>query len=91
MAKKYPSELNTRTVRIGIGDYALLTEISRRERVTMAEALHLALERQEQVTRVSGTQMPMPVFRVVPRPTIVVNGNKHSVFVIKPKGGVISD
>ncbi len=91
MAKKYPSELNTRTIRIGIGDYAMLAEISRRLRGTMAEALHLALERQEQVTRVSGTQIPMPVFRVTPMPTIAVNGAgaKHSAFGIKPRGGVI--
>ena len=62
MAKKYPSELNTRTIRIGNGDYALLMEISRRAGATMAEALHLALERQgqqEQVTRVSPVQTRM--------------------------------
>ena len=101
MAKKYPSELNTKTVRIGIGDYALLTEISRRAGVTMAEALHLALERQEAVTRMSPAQIPMPVFRVASQPTfrvtpvtsIAVNGAgvAHSAFKIKPKGGVIHE
>jgi len=45
--RKYPSELNTRHVRVSLGDYALLTEVSRRAGVTMAEALHLLLERQE--------------------------------------------
>ena len=101
MAKKYPSELNTRTIRIGIGDYALLTEISRRAGVTMAEALHLALERQEQVTRVSPAQIPMPAIRVTGMPVLrvapvtvtAVNGAgvAHSAFKIKPKGGVIHE
>jgi hypothetical protein len=80
--RKYPSELNTRHVRVSLGDYALLKEISRRQSVTMAEALHLALERQEQVTRVSPAQIPMPVFQVTsPQPTIVV----------KPRGGVFHE
>jgi hypothetical protein len=80
--RKYPSELNTRHVRVSLGDYALLKEISRRQGVTMAEALHLALERQEQVTRVSPAQIPMPVFQLRPsEPTIVV----------QPKGGVFRE
>jgi hypothetical protein len=91
MAKKYPSELNTRTIRINIGDYALLSEVARRAGITMAEALHLALERQERETRVSPAQIPMPVFRVTPHPTVVVNGTKHSAFSVKPKGGVIHE
>lgn len=45
--RKYPSELNTKQVRVSLGDYALLTEISRGAGVTMAEALHLAITRQE--------------------------------------------
>jgi len=101
MAKKYPSELNTRTIRIGIGDYALLAEISRRAGVTFADALHLALERQEAAMRISPAQIPMPAIRVTGMPTIrvapvtvtAVNGAgaKHSAFVIKPKGGVIHE
>jgi hypothetical protein len=102
MAKrKYPSELNTKQVRVSLGDYALLREISLRAGVTMAEALHLALERQEVVTRVSPAQIPMPALRVTGMPTIrvvpvtvtAVNGAgaKHSAFVIKPKGGVIHE
>jgi hypothetical protein len=66
MAKKYPSELNTRTIRIGIGDYALLIEVSRRAGVTMAEALHLALEQQEAVAKVPQTQLSMVGVRVTP-------------------------
>jgi hypothetical protein len=60
MAKhKYPSELNTRHVRVSLGAYTLLKEISRRAGVTMTEALDLALERQEQVARVSPAQTRM--------------------------------
>ena len=101
MKNRCPSEQNTRVIRINLGDYALLTEISRRARVTMAEALHLALERQEQVTKVAGAQIPMPafrvaampVFRVTPQVTTAVNGAgvQHSAFKIKPKGGVIHE
>lgn len=101
MRQKCPAELNSRTIRIGLGDYALLREISLRAGVTMAEALHLALERQEVVTRVSPAQIPMPALRVTGMPTIrvapvtitAVNGAgaKHSAFVIKPKGGVIHE
>jgi hypothetical protein len=89
--RKYPSELSTKQIRVSLGDYALLAEISRRAGVTFAEALHLALERQEAVTRVSGAQIPMPVFQVAPMPVIAVNGSKQAAFKIKPKGGVIHE
>jgi len=89
MAKKYPSELNTRTIRIGIGDYCLLMEISRRTGVTVAEALSQALQGREQETRVPATQIPMPVFRVMARGVrLAVNSSEEAAFKIKPKGGV---
>lgn len=95
MAKrKYPSELNTRTVRVNIGDWLMLLELARQQDTTVAKILHLAITgqaRREQVTIVPRTQIPMPVFRVTPQPTIVANGNKSVAFQIKPKGGVISD
>jgi len=62
MKNRCPSEQNSRTVRISIGDYTLLTELSRRAGVTMAEALHLVIEhqgQQEQVTRVLPVQTRM--------------------------------
>jgi hypothetical protein len=93
MKNRCPSEQNTKVVRINCGDYALLAEITRRAGVTMAEALHMALERQEVETRVSPAQIPMPAFRVSPLPqsVIAVNGNKHSAFRVKPRGGVIRE
>lgn len=93
MKNRCPSEQNTRTIRIGVGDYTLLNEISIRAGITMAESLHLALERQEVVTRVPMSQIPMPVFRVTPQAIMAVNGAgvTHSAFKIKPKGGVIHE
>ena len=46
MRRKCPSELNSRTIRIGIGDYALLMELSRRANVTVGEALHQVIGQQ---------------------------------------------
>lgn len=62
MKKKCPAELISRVIRIGLGDYALLTEISRRAGVTMAEAFHLALARKEPEPKHEPAQIPMPVF-----------------------------
>jgi len=98
MAKrKYPSELNSRTVRVNIGDWHLLMELARQHDTTVAEILHLAItgKAKEEHKR----QIAMPVFKAVapvslqvrPQPTIAVNGNKAGVFVIKPKGGTIND
>jgi len=72
--KKYPSQLNTRQVRVNIGDYALLKEISIRAGISMAKALHLAIERQEQITSVSPAQIPMSVFQVSSLINITENG-----------------
>jgi len=64
--QKYPSELNNHQVRVSLGDYALLKEISQRAGITMAEALHLAIESQEQVTKVSPAQIRMLGVTVMP-------------------------
>ena len=94
MAKrKYPSELNTRQVRVNIGDYLLLTELSHKLDITMAKALHLAITdraRQEAVTITPRTQIPMALgttaYRVRPVTAIATNGSKAVAFRIKPKG-----
>jgi hypothetical protein len=106
MRQKCPAELNSKTIRINIGDYTLLAEISRRAGVTFAEAFHLVIAQQGQVIKVSSAQpafrvtgMPefrvtgMPVLRVAPVTVTAVNGAgaKHSAYVIKPKGGVIHE
>jgi len=72
MAKrKYLSELNTRTVRVNIGDWHLLMELARQHDTTVAKILHLAITgqaRQEAVVT-PRTQIPMPVttaYRAIP-------------------------
>ena len=91
--RKYPSELNTRHVRVNVGDYLLLTELSHKLGVTMAEALHLAITdraRQDSVTITPRTQIPMllgtTAYRATPITTIATNGSKAVAFRIKPKG-----
>ncbi|MBA7677174.1 hypothetical protein ES703_85425 [subsurface metagenome] len=102
MAKrKYPSELNSRTVRLNIGDWLMLRDLSLKLKVTVAEAFHRLITETAKRERivVPKSQIPMPAFQVVSQPTlrvstsptIAVNGNKAGVFVIKPKGGVIRD
>ncbi|GAI86736.1 unnamed protein product, partial [marine sediment metagenome] len=84
MAKKYPSELNTKTVRIGIGAWALLTDISRRAGVTIAEALDLALKGHKPEPKPEPAQIPMtPVF-FEPK-SIESNGARHGAAAFKPK------
>lgn len=95
MKRKYPSELNTRHVRVSLGDYALLVEVSRKVGVTMAEALHLVIEHrehQEREIRVPSAQIPLAVYEVRAQSAIVVNGTRQgSAFIVKPKGGVICE
>lgn len=86
MAKrKYPSELNTRTVRVDIGTWQLLKSLAYSRDCTMNEALHIALrgelEREAKV-KPSRAQMPM----IPTEPSVVVNGKKSVAFRIKPKG-----
>jgi len=90
---------NSKTIRISLGDYALLSEISQQDGITFAEALHLVITdraRQNHVVTPK-TQIPMPLttaYRVIPitayqtRPqsAIATNGSKHVAFRIKPKG-----
>ncbi|MHB8086160.1 MAG: hypothetical protein ACYDHZ_10060 [Dehalococcoidia bacterium] len=93
MAKrKYPSELSTRHVRVNVGDYFLLTELSNKLGITMGEALHLAITAQSRrETKVSPAQIAMPVFTVLPQPPVVVDGSEQAAISIKPKGGVLDE
>lgn len=97
--RRYPSEITTRTVRLNIGDWQVLANISHSHDITFAEAFHQLMtqisERNQEP--VSKAQIPMPVFRVTGLPqiavtpvtSIAINGSKAAVLVIKPKGGVI--
>ena len=97
--RKYPSELNTRSIRVNIGDYHLLMELARLHDTTVAKVLHLAITdraRQEQVVT-PRTQIPMPLttaFQMMPELAVTVtpktkfatNGSKEAAFRIRPKG-----
>ena len=71
--KKYPSELNTRQIRVNVGDWQLLMMMSRKLGITVAKALHLAITQQanqEQIVT-PRTQIPMPLTTAFPvRPRI---------------------
>ncbi len=95
MAKrKYPSELNTRTVRVNIGDWHLLLELARQHDTTVAKVLHLAITdrvRQDELVKViPQAQIPLaihiPLVGVEPKSKFVTNGNKAAAFRIKSKG-----
>jgi len=91
MAKrKYPSEINTRTVRVNIGDWQMLLKLAQRLGTNVAEAFHRL------ITEIRHDIVPKaePVFEVTapvalrlrPKPTIATNGNRGVVFRIRPKG-----
>jgi len=66
MAKrKYPSELNTRTIRVNIGDWQWLNSLSQRLGITVAQAFHKVITDQDRgqdhKPPVERTQIPMPV------------------------------
>jgi hypothetical protein len=86
MAKgRSPSELNTKVIRVHIGDWQMLLQLSRKLRVTVAEALHLAITQQaarQQVIVTPRTQIPMSFVT----PSIAVNGSKVAAFGTKIKG-----
>ena len=93
MAKKYPSELNSTTIRVFIGTYQLLADLAAKQGLTIAEALDQSLTdraRQEQVV-MSRNQIPMPVFVTKASSAFSLNGNRTISLKLKPRGGKISE
>jgi len=88
---KYPSELNSTTVRINLGTYVLLKELATKNDLTIAEALELLVTDRaaKETVTVPRTQIPMAIFAARPKPALSVNGNKRVAFAIRPKGGTI--
>ncbi len=94
MKHKSPSELNTKTIRINLGDYLMLTELSHKLDLTMAEAFTWLLTRQGKLEAIAGTRAVLPHARIpittgyqaIPITAIATNGNKAIAFRIKPKG-----
>ena len=101
MKQKCPAELNSRVVRIHIGDYLLLTELRHKLGKTIAEVLHLVITqqaRQESIPITPRTQIPMALgttayrarpttaYQAEPITAIATNGDKAVAFRIKPRG-----
>jgi len=90
--RKYPSELNTRTVRVNIGDWHLLMDLAYQRDTTVAKVLHLAITKQaeRELVVTPRTQIPMAIdtiaYQVTPQTAIATNGSKAVAFRIKPKG-----
>jgi len=84
MSKRYKTraELESKVIRISLGQYALLKEICRRASVTMTEALDLALKRHEPEPKPEPAQLPMIPVSFKPK-SIESNGLKAAHF--KPK------
>jgi len=65
MAKrKYPSELNTRSIRVNIGDWRWLNSLSKSLGITVAQAFHKVITGQDHKEPVHPAQIPMPAFRL---------------------------
>ncbi|GAI83900.1 unnamed protein product [marine sediment metagenome] len=99
MAKhKSPSELNTKTVRINIGDWRLVMMLSNEAKISTAEAFHLLLTRQAEPKPVAVATKPafkVPIARVAlsytSQPAIATNGSKVAAFGVMPKGARYDD
>jgi hypothetical protein len=93
---KSPSELKSRVVRLNIGDWQVLAEISRSHNITFAEAFHQLIMglSKEPAAVTSKAQIPMSVFRipsklaikVSPVTSMATNGSKGVAFRITPRG-----
>lgn len=84
MAKrKYPSELNSRTIRVNIGDWQWLNSLSHRLGITVAETFHKIIidqdHGQDRKTPVERTQIPMPV--IMARSTPVTRARSTPVSI----------
>ncbi|MBA7545214.1 hypothetical protein ES705_37579 [subsurface metagenome] len=61
--RKYPSELNSRTIRVNIGDWQWLNSLSQRLGITVAQAFHKVITGLDHKDKppVGPAQIPMPV------------------------------
>ncbi|MBA7591080.1 hypothetical protein ES708_33231 [subsurface metagenome] len=91
MAKgRSPSELKSRTVRIDIGDWRLLTDLSRKLNKTMAGALTWLLARHNNLEMMVKARSITPL-RSTSTTAIVTNGSKVTALGINPKGARYDD
>jgi hypothetical protein len=100
--RKYPSELNTRTVRVNLGDWRWLNSLAQTLGITVAEAFHKVITGQDHKDKApvsEPAQMPLQAipttayrarptttYRAEPQTAIATNGDKAVAFRIKPRG-----
>ncbi|MBA7554853.1 hypothetical protein ES705_47489 [subsurface metagenome] len=90
--RKYPSEINTRLIRINLLSYELLMGISKARDITVAEAFDLVINlklRENRVTVSPHVQIPIAIttaYRAIPKIAMATNGSKAAAFGINPKG-----
>jgi len=89
---KSPAELKTRTIRVNIGDWQRLTDLSFKLKKTIAETLDWLLTRQAKLERMVATQAILPEYKATEhalgvrlQATRATNG-KAVAFRIKQKG-----
>jgi len=83
--RKYPSELNTRNVRVNVGDWQLLTDLSRKLNKTMADTLTWLLARHNNLEMMVKARSITPL-RSTSTAAIATNGDKVVALGIKTKG-----
>jgi type VI protein secretion system component VasF len=88
--RKYPSELNTRNVRVNVDDWQLLTDLSRKLNKTMADALTWLLARHNNLEMMVKARSITPL-RSTSTTAIVTNGSKVTALGINPKGARYDD
>ena len=96
MAKrKYPSEVNTRTIRIHVGAWELIRDMAAKADVPIAVIMDRLLAgevmRSEPIVTIPANQIPMPTIGVNARTALSINGDRRIAFTIKPKGGIVID
>jgi len=89
--RKYPSELNTRTIRVAVSDWIWLSQLAAHQEVTVAEAFHRLVSKllhkiETEPEKPVLVSTPMPAFRVSPKSNIELNGNKIIAWRIKSAG-----
>lgn len=62
--QKCPSELNTRQMRVSLGDFAFLNDISQREGVSLAGALSMTIQGLETKPGAPGSKLQIPLLPV---------------------------
>jgi len=91
---KSPSELNSKTVRINIGDWLLLDELSHKLDITIAKALHRLITKQaeQELAVMPRTQIPMALntaYQVIPEVAATIS--PELAIAVTPKSKIATN